>query len=107
MIKTIAALAALTVGLSACAMPNYVPAHEQSLEEAAAARLECKAISEGMTPAQGGGFIAVAGKPAFVGAAMGGYALGLAIGAAIQQQHKVELYDDCMVAHGFRKAAAG
>jgi hypothetical protein len=88
-------------------MPNYVPAHDQGIEEAAASRLECKAISEGMTPQQGGGFIAAAGKPAFVGAAMGGYALGLAIGAAIKQQHKIELYDDCMVAHGYRRAPGG
>jgi hypothetical protein len=105
--KTLA-LAFLAAGaLSACAMPNYVPAHDQTIEETAGARLECKAISSGMAPAPGGGFIAAAGKPAFVGAAMGGYALGLAIGAAIQQQHRVELYDDCMVAHGFRKAPGG
>jgi hypothetical protein len=98
-------LAGVMGGLSACAMPAYVPAHDQSIEEAAGARLECKAISEGLTPAPGG-FVAVAGNPRFVGAALGGYAIGGLIGAGIRQQHRVELYDDCMVAHGYQKATS-
>jgi hypothetical protein len=87
-------------------MPNFVPAHDQSIEESASARLECTAISEGMTPPMPGGFVAASGRPAFVGAAMGGYAVGLAIAAAVRQQHKVDAYSDCMVAHGFRRAAS-
>lgn len=94
------------IGLSACGMPAYVPAHGQDEEQAAASRLECKAISEGMTPPTGGSFVAARGNPAFVGGVMGGYALGLAIAAAVQQQHKVDLYNDCMIAHGFRRAGA-
>lgn len=97
-----AATLAATLALAACSMPNYIPAHGQGLEEAAAARLECKAISEGMTPPQGG-FVAAAGKPAFVAGTMAGYGLGLAIAAAVRQQHRIELYGDCMEAHGFRK----
>lgn len=105
--RTLATLALAATMLSACGMPNYLPTHGQSIDEAAGARLECKMISEGMTPSGGGGILAVSGRPAFVGAALGGYALGLAIGAAIQQQHKIELYDDCMVAHGYQKDPRG
>jgi hypothetical protein len=96
--------AVLAVTLAGCGMPGYVPAHGQTIEETAADRLGCKMLSEGMTPPAQGGFLAVSGKPAFVGAAMGGYALGLAIAAAVQQQHKVEFYSDCMVAHGYQRA---
>src|SRR5262245_46584387 len=91
------ALGATALLVSACAMPNYIPVHGQSLEETAGARLECKAIAEGITPSVGGGFVAASGKPAFVGGVMGGYALGLAIAAAVQHQRKLDNYDDCMV----------
>lgn len=101
--KSIAACLIATV-LSACTVPNYLPVHDQGIEESAAARMECRAISEGMTPQQGGGFIAVSGRPAFVGAALGAGILGLVITTAVQQQHKIEIYDDCMVAHGYRRA---
>jgi hypothetical protein len=103
--KSLSVAVAAAVLLSACSMPNYLPAHNQSVEEAAGARLECKVISEGMTPPSGGGFVAASGRPAFVGAVVGAAALAGLIGAAIRQQHKVELYDDCMVAHGFQRAA--
>lgn len=103
MTKPLAALALLAC-LAACGMPAYVPAHAQSVEEAAAARLECKAISEGMTPAPQGGFVAASGSPKFVGATMGAYATASLIAAGVRHAHKVELYDDCMIAHGFRKA---
>lgn len=93
---------AATLALAACGMPNYVPAHGQSAEQAAGARLECKAISEGMTPGHASGFYA-SGSNAYVAGASAGYALGLAIEAAVRQQHRVELYGDCMVAHGFIK----
>lgn len=96
-----AATLAATLSLTACSMPNFVPAHDQSPEQAAQARLECTALSEGMTPPQGGSFVAASGRPAFVGGVMGGYALGLAVAAAVRQQHKVGIYTDCMEAQGF------
>lgn len=97
-----AALVAATLSLSACGMPHYVPAHGQSVEESARSKLECEMVSEGMTPAPSSGFYA-SGKPAYVAGASAGYALGLAIEAAVRQQHRVELFGDCMIAHGFRK----
>jgi hypothetical protein len=84
-------------------MPNYVPMHAQNIEQAAADRLYCKAIAEGMTPGQGGGFVYAQGSPQFVGATMGAYAIGGLIGAAIRQQHKLDNYDDCMIARGYTK----
>lgn len=84
-------------------MPNYVPMHDQNIEQAAADRLYCKAVAEGITPAQGGGFVYAQGSPQFVGATMGAYAIGGLIGAAIRQQHKLENYDDCMIARGYSK----
>src|SRR5262245_25337727 len=108
-IKTLPAitLVATVLLVSACSLPNYIPVHGQSIEETAGARLECKAIAEGVTPGIGGGFVAAAGKPAFVGGVMGGYALGLAIAAAARHQAKLENYDDCMVSRGFRKSEPG
>jgi len=89
--------------LSACGFPAYIPLHDQPPEVAAMARLECKALAEGMAPPIPGGFVAAAGKPAFVAGAMGGYAVGLAVAAAIRHQHELSDYDDCMIAHGFAR----
>lgn len=100
------ALAMATVlALAACGLPNYVPAHGQPAEQLAGDRLGCKMLAEGMTPPAPGSFVGAAGKPAFVGAVMGAYAIGLAIQAAAEQQHKVDLYSDCMEAHGYQRAA--
>jgi tetratricopeptide (TPR) repeat protein len=84
-------------------MPNYTPMHNQSIEQAAADRASCTAFSEGVTPDSGGGFVYAQGSPQFVGATMGASAIVGLIGAGIRQQHKLENYDNCMVAHGYQK----
>jgi hypothetical protein len=89
--------------LAACAMPNYVPAHDQNIEQAAADRAYCKAFAEGVTPGTGGGFVYAQGSPQFVGATMGAYGVASLIAVAVRQQHKLDNYDDCMVARGYRK----
>ena len=101
--KTITVLIAVGMALTACAMPNYVPMHDQNVEQAAADRLYCKGVAEGMTPAQGGGFVYAQGSPQFVGATMGAYAVAGLIGVAVRQQHKLDNYDDCMTARGYAK----
>jgi tetratricopeptide (TPR) repeat protein len=84
-------------------MPNYKPMHNQSIEQAAGDRASCTAFSEGVTPDSGGGFVYAEGSPQFVGATMGASAIVGLIGAGIRQQHKLDNYDNCMVAHGYQK----
>jgi len=93
-------LAALT--LTACGMPNYVPAHGQSIEQTAADRFRCKAMAEGVTPELPSVGFYAQGSQAYVAGAQIGYGLGMLAAAAVRQQQKVENFRDCMTASGYQ-----
>jgi hypothetical protein len=92
------ALLAVTaaVTLAACTTHAWAPppgGSPISFDQQAA---QCRLFARGVTPS--GGFVAAAGRPAFVGAFVGTAVLAQAIGSAVAVQNN---FNDCMFASGW------
>jgi hypothetical protein len=95
--RTIAAIAAGTIMLTACVNHTWAPPPAGSPLSYDQQAAQCRLFARGIMPS--GGFIAASGSPQFVGATMGGYALGAAIGGAIRINQN---FNDCMLASGWQ-----
>jgi hypothetical protein len=88
---------ALVVSLSACAVHTWAPPPGGSPLTFDQQAAQCRLYARGNTPG-GPGFVAASGKPAFVGAFVGGVMLASAITQAVANQQN---FNDCMQAVGW------
>lgn len=93
--KRFAAVAAIVALLTGCVSHTWAPGPQVSGDFGAVSG-QCKLMSMGAS--SGGGFVAAAGNPRFVGAVVGASVLAGAIGSAVRQQN---IYNACMEANGF------
>jgi hypothetical protein len=90
-------LLGVVLALGACTSHTWAPppgGTPLTFDQQAA---QCRIYARGNTPG-GPGFVAAAGKPAFVGAFVGGVMLASAIGQAVATQQN---FNDCMFASGW------
>ena len=83
--------------LAGCVNHTWAPppsGSELSYDQQAA---QCRLFARGITPS--GGFVAASGRPAFVGAFVGGALLASAVGTAVRTN---ENFNDCMFASGWQ-----
>jgi hypothetical protein len=92
-----ALLAASTaVTLAGCVSHTWAPPPGGSPVSYDQQAAQCRMFARGNTPS--GGFVAAAGRPAFVGAFVGTAVLAQAIGSAVATQNN---FNDCMFASGW------
>jgi PDZ domain len=84
--------------LGGCVTHTFVPGPGMSAIDFEPDSAQCRLFSRG---AQTGFAFGASGSPQYVGAAMGGAALGYAIGSAVEKNQN---FNDCMQAHGWRVA---
>lgn len=84
--------------LSGCVTHTFAPGPGLSANDFEPDSANCRLFARG---AQSGFAFGAAGSPKFVGAAMGGAAIGYAIGSAIERNRN---YNDCMIGHGWQVA---
>jgi len=88
-------MAAATMLLCGCVAHTWAPG-PQVTGNFGAVSGHCKLLAMGAS--SGGGYVAAAGNPRFVGAFVGASVLAGAIGSAVSQQNA---YNACMEANGF------
>ena len=88
----------LPLMLAGCVQHTFAPGPGMSAGDFAPEFAQCRLFARG---ARSGFGFAAAGSPQFVGASMGGAALGYAIGSAIEMNRN---FNDCMEARGWRIA---
>jgi hypothetical protein len=96
-IKRVATLCVVPVLLSACVNHTWAPPPSGSAISYDQQAAQCRLLARGITPS--GGFVAAAGKPAFVGAFVGASVLASAIAGAVKLN---ENFNDCMFASGWQ-----
>jgi hypothetical protein len=82
--------------LAGCVTHTFAPGSGMSASDFEPDSAQCRLFARG---SRTGFAFGAAGSPKFVGAAMGGAALGYAIGSAIEKNQN---FNDCMQAHGWR-----
>jgi hypothetical protein len=87
---------ALVPMLAGCVSHTWAPPPGGTTVTFGQQSAQCRLFARGNAPASG--FIAAAGKPAFVGATVGAFVLASAIGSAVHQQAD---FNDCMAAAGW------
>jgi hypothetical protein len=97
------ALTGLTISVAAallggCVTHTFAPGPGMSALDFEPDSAQCRLFARG---ARTGFAFGAAGSPKFVGAAMGGAAVGYAIGSAIEQNQN---FNDCLQARGWRIA---
>jgi hypothetical protein len=91
------AVAALTLlGMAACTSHTWAPPPGGSPVSYDQQAAQCRLFARGITPS--GGFVAAAGRPAFVGAFVGSAVLAQSIAGAVATQNN---FNDCMFASGW------
>lgn len=95
------ALCAIPFLLAGCVNHTWAPPPNGSQFSYDQQAARCRLIAKGITPS--GGFVAAAGKPAFVGAFVGTALLASAIGTAVKLN---ENFNDCMFAEGWQAVEA-
>jgi hypothetical protein len=93
----LAALCAVPLLLAGCVTHTWAPPPGGSSMTYDQQAANCRLMARGITPS--GGFVAASGRPAFVGAFVGGALLASAIGTAVRTQ---ENFNDCMFASGWQ-----
>jgi hypothetical protein len=96
-----AALAVTTLMTAGCVSHTWAPPPGGSPMTYDQQAAQCRLFARGNTPS--GGFIAAAGRPAFVGGVVGGALLVSAIAGAVANQNN---FNDCMFASGWQAVEA-
>jgi hypothetical protein len=92
-----AALCVAPILLSACVTHTWAPPPGGSSISYDQQAAQCRMFARGNAPS--GGFVAASGRPAFVGATVGGYLLASAIAGAVAVNQN---FNDCMFASGWQ-----
>ena len=96
--RKVGCIVVLPLMLAGCVQHTFAPGPGMSAADFEPESAQCRLFARG---ARSGFGFAAAGSPQFVGASMGGAALGYAIGSAVEMNRN---FNDCMEARGWRIA---